>query len=76
MNIQNEEKYKYDLTYLLALLNSRYSLDPENRRSENDLWNSLEISQLKETVKRMPEGLGEEVYESVLVPATDGCGYS
>ncbi|XP_071806257.1 ATP-binding cassette sub-family C member 9-like [Asterias amurensis] len=41
----------------------RYNLDPENRRSESDLWNSLEISQLKETVKRMPEGLDSEVSE-------------
>ncbi|XP_033647299.1 ATP-binding cassette sub-family C member 9-like [Asterias rubens] len=41
----------------------RYNLDPENRRSENDLWNSLEISQLKETVKRMPAGLDSEVSE-------------
>ncbi|XP_033647488.1 ATP-binding cassette sub-family C member 9-like [Asterias rubens] len=41
----------------------RYNLDPEDIRSDSDLWHSLEIAQLKETVKQMPRGLDSEVSE-------------
>ncbi|XP_038067188.1 ATP-binding cassette sub-family C member 9-like [Patiria miniata] len=41
----------------------RYNLDPENYRTDDELWDSLEISQLKETVSQMPKGLDSEVSE-------------
>ena len=44
---------------ILLYLFGRYNLDPEKQRTDNELWHSLEISQLRETVSQMPKGLGE-----------------
>ena len=38
-----------------SLFHNRYNLDPESERTDDDLWNSLEISQLKDTVNQMPK---------------------
>ncbi|XP_022105344.1 ATP-binding cassette sub-family C member 9-like [Acanthaster planci] len=41
----------------------RHNLDPENNGTDDELWHSLEISQLKDTVSQMPKGLDSEVSE-------------
>ncbi|XP_022105345.1 ATP-binding cassette sub-family C member 9-like [Acanthaster planci] len=41
----------------------RYNLDPEKQRTDGELWHSLEISQLKDTVSQMPKGLDSDVSE-------------
>ncbi|XP_022110730.1 ATP-binding cassette sub-family C member 9-like [Acanthaster planci] len=41
----------------------RYNVDPERQRTDDELWHSLEISQLKDTVSQMPKGLDSEVSE-------------
>ena len=50
--------FKIQLLYGGVLLH-RHNLDPENQQTDNELWRSLEISQLKETVNLMPGGLGK-----------------
>ncbi|XP_022093816.1 ATP-binding cassette sub-family C member 9-like isoform X2 [Acanthaster planci] len=41
----------------------RMNLDPEHQRTEKELWNALEIAQLKELVMQMEDGLDSQVSE-------------
>ncbi|XP_074086279.1 ATP-binding cassette sub-family C member 8-like isoform X2 [Macrotis lagotis] len=41
----------------------RFNLDPENKCSDNTLWEALEIAQLKQLVKALPGGLDAVVIE-------------
>ena len=36
----------------------RYNLDPEGRRSDDELWEALDIVNMKETIKYMSGQLG------------------
>ena len=48
---------KYD--HLTLLYTFRQNLDPEVNRSDEELWNALEIAQLKDVVLALPEGIGK-----------------
>ena len=37
----------------------RYNLDPEGMKSDDDIWKSLEIAQLKHLITQLPSRLGE-----------------
>ena len=44
----------------------RKNLDPTEIHSDDQVWNVLEQSQIKETIAKLPKGLMEEVEEGNL----------
>ena len=41
------------------MLQYRYNLDPDGMKSDDDIWKSLEIAQLKNLISQLPSRLGE-----------------
>ena len=51
------QKYLYMLILTVYLF--RYNLDPDGSKSDDELWNVLDIAQLKPIIEQLPEKLGE-----------------
>ena len=49
------------LIFMNSLQNTcycRFNLDPEEKKSDAELWQALEVAHLKSMVEAMPQGLG------------------
>ena len=48
----------------------RRNLDPESKRTDQELWEALEIAQLKEVVSELDNGLGNQplYYQAFIGP--------
>ena len=49
---------------------SRFNLDPEQTKSDTDVWNALEIAQLKTSISSLPLKLGIKVFLSKIVKSS------
>jgi len=51
-------QFSVKIMWFLTRMSCRYNLDPEGRRSDDEVWEALEIVNMKETIKFMSGQLG------------------